>query len=265
MMKSNFFFLAVMAFFSGPSFAQNDTSSIDVTYTKTTSILFDYPIINVDRGSKDVLAQKVEGTENALQVKAARRSFPETNLTVVTGDGAIHHFLVNYTDNPASQIYSSDKSVKLEKGVNSKVLLDICQRIRNHSKGRTFAKKRKNKMSLHVKGIYISDDMIFYRINIRNNSNIDYDVQSLKFFINDKQRVKRTASQEFESIPVFVYNKKSKIKGESTISTIYVLKKFTIPDAKALDIEMFEKDGGRNLNVRIENRDIIRAERVPVY
>jgi hypothetical protein len=44
---------------------------------------------------------------------------------------------------------------------------------------------------------------------------------------------------------------------------IYALQKFTIPNAKALDIELFEKDGGRNLKVRIENKEIVKAKLLP--
>ncbi|HYF69976.1 MAG TPA: DUF4138 domain-containing protein, partial [Ohtaekwangia sp.] len=51
-----------------------------VTDTKTTSIVFPGTIKSVDLGSTNIIAQKVNGTENILQIKAAKSSFPETNL-----------------------------------------------------------------------------------------------------------------------------------------------------------------------------------------
>jgi hypothetical protein len=47
---------------------------LNIGYSKTTNIIFPHAIISVDRGSKDVLAQKAKGVENILQVKAARDS-----------------------------------------------------------------------------------------------------------------------------------------------------------------------------------------------
>jgi hypothetical protein len=41
-----------------------------VTLNKTTNLIFPYAIKSVDRGSRDVLAQKAKGVENILLVKA---------------------------------------------------------------------------------------------------------------------------------------------------------------------------------------------------
>jgi hypothetical protein len=37
------------------------------------------------------------------------------------------------------------------------------------------------------------------------------------------------------------------------------MEKFTIPDAKHFVVEMYEKKGGRNLNLFIKNRTIVNA------
>ncbi|PZU80273.1 MAG: hypothetical protein DI528_22635 [Shinella sp.] len=41
---------------------------------------------------------------------------------------------------------------------------------------------------------------------------------------------------------------------------VYALEKFTIPDAKRLHIEVFEKNGGRNLELSIRNKTIVNAK-----
>ena len=41
------------------------------------------------------------------------------------------------------------------------------------------------------------------------------------------------------------------------------LEKFTIPDARHLVIELFEENGGRNLELLIKNRMIVNARPVP--
>jgi len=60
---------------------------LDITFLKTTHLIFPYAIKSVDRGSPDILAQKAKGVENVLLVKAGRENFKESNLSVITADG----------------------------------------------------------------------------------------------------------------------------------------------------------------------------------
>jgi conjugative transposon TraN protein len=254
------FLLAV----STTGFAQKQGEKLDITYLKTTSIVFEYPIINVDRGSKDVIAQKVKGAENTLQLKAARKGFPETNLTVITADGKLHHFYITYADQPPTQTLwvDSTRNVKLKDKINFHDFERKSDWIMNGKKDAAVVKRGKNKIQFSLVGIYISGDDMFYHLRITNKSNINFDVQSLRFFIHDKQKVKRTARQESELEPVYILNEPIKVLGKSSIDAVYALQKFTIPDAKVLDVELFEKNGGRNLKLQIRNQSIVKAERL---
>ena len=115
-----------------------------------------------------------------------------------------------------------------------------------------------------VSGIYIHDDMLFLRVSIRNKSNIRYDVQSLRFIVRGKKKLKRTSSQEVEVRPLYVRNETNSISGNGSADVVFVFQKFTMPDSKMLDIELFERDGGRNLKAQIGNHAIINAERLPI-
>src|SRR5580698_5987781 len=75
---------------------------ISICCNKTTNLIFSYAIKSVDRGSKDVLAQKANGAENVLQLKAARETFQPTNLSVITSDGKLFSFIINYSQNPSA-------------------------------------------------------------------------------------------------------------------------------------------------------------------
>ncbi len=100
----------IFLFLSGiSSFSQNanqvNTTSIEpyplaIAYDKTTNLVFPYAIKSVDRGSQSVLAQKAKGVENILQIKAGRKGFEETNLTVITAEGKLYCFLLNYAPQP---------------------------------------------------------------------------------------------------------------------------------------------------------------------
>src|SRR6266542_2633211 len=96
----------ILTLFTTNSFGQFERSSfiqsyhLNITCNKTTNLIFPFPIVNVDRGSKDVLVQKVTGAENILQVKADKPNFSETNLSVITSAGKLYSFIVHYLKEP---------------------------------------------------------------------------------------------------------------------------------------------------------------------
>lgn len=247
--------------------AQAVIDTVDVSFSKTTSMIFEYPVINVDIGSCDLIAQKVTGVENILQLKAGRRNLSKTNLTVITADGSLHHFYVSYSDHPATQVYRiSERVIGARFDENrSDIEYEIAtDRILDHPSSGLVAKDKGFRITLVVSGIYVHDDMLFLRVLLRNKSNIKYDIQSLRFFVRDKKNLKRTASQEIELRPVYVRNETKSVNGNGSADLVFVFQKFTIPDSKTLDIELFEKDGGRDLNLHVGNHAIIKAERLPI-
>src|SRR3954470_1354464 len=105
MIAGTFFLIPGDALFSQSSIGEFLPTIIEpyplkITLNKTTNLIFPYAIKSVDRGSADVLAQKAKGVENILLVKAARENFPETNLSVITADGKLYSFVLNYISNP---------------------------------------------------------------------------------------------------------------------------------------------------------------------
>jgi conjugative transposon TraN protein len=240
------------------------TQTIEITYNKTTSLVFPAIIKSVDRGSRDILAQKAKSVENILQVKAARHGFPQTNLTVITGDGDIHQFTVHYTKDPDKLVLNIEgESTLLWRGAGGEAQMESSAiKIINAKRSIRFVNESKYKIGLSLRGIYIRDNIIFYHVRVSNQSNINYDVDFLRFYVEDKQKVKRTASQEVNIQPVYVFGSNERIKGRTSEDVVYALEKFTIPDAKRLVIEMFEKNGGRNISLAIKNKTIVNARLV---
>lgn len=247
--------------------AQKVIDTVDVSFSMTTSMIFGYPVVNVDRGSRHLIAQKVTDVENILQLKAGRRNLSATNLTVITADGSLHHFYVRYSDHPETQVYNlSERLIRARfDGSRTDIEYEIAaDRILNHRSSGLIAKDKGFRITFAVRGIYVHEDMLFLRVFLRNKSNIKYDIQSLRFFVRDKKNFRRTASQEVELRPLYVRNETKSINGNGSADVVFVFQKFTIPDAKTLDIELFERDGGRNLKVHIRNHSIIKAERLPI-
>jgi hypothetical protein len=236
--------------------AYAQTSSLQITTDKTTSLIFPFPIRHVDRGTKDVLVQPVKEADNILLVKAASVKFPETNLSVVTGDGSVYSFKVNYTDQPENWIYYLPELKKSTIATYANGILD------NHRTVRGIGDRKWN-IAASVNGIYIKDDVMYYQILLCNQSTIDYDIDLLKFYIRDKRKSKRTAAQENELTPLHISGNTRKVKACDFSMIVVALDKFTIPDAKYLAIQLMEKNGGRHLLMKVNNNKIIRSIPLP--
>ncbi len=245
----------------------NEPQKVDITFNKTCSIVFPAVIKSVDRGSRDILAQKAKGVGNVLQLKAGKENFPETNLTVITGDGILHQFTVNYSSQPTALTLdigegsNSKKSIPLifQTEMTETDMENYSSDIVQSKRSIRFIKEKQYKISLTLLGIYIKDDVMFYRFRITNRSNINYDVDFLKFYVQDKARIKRTASQEIEVKPIYVYGNDKSVKGGTSTDLVYVLTKLTIPESKHFDVEMFEQNGGRHFELEIKNKTIVKA------
>jgi conjugative transposon TraN protein len=230
--------------------------SLYISKDKTTSLIFPFPIRHVDRGTKDVLVQQVKDVDNILLVKAASENFAETNLSVVTDDGSVYSFVVNFDNKPPVWVYHLSINKDETLANYAKVILDNSQTmhgIRAHSFD----------MKIRVNGIYIKDNVIYYQLQFMNESPIDYDIDLIRFYTRDKQKGKRTAAQEYEVTPLYIAGNTRQVKGMSEVKIVVALEKFTIPDAKVLAIQVMEKNGGRHLLMRVRNNKIISALPLP--
>lgn len=247
--------------FSESSYVQS--FCLEITDNKTTNLIFPAPIKSVDRGSKDILVQKAGGVENILKVKADVKNFAETNLTVITSDGKLYAFNVAYNEHPAYQgvnlekaspvIYSDPATSQTDLAEYAKAVADSPSNIRRMNDSHA-------QISLALDALYNTDDVIFCRLQLRNRSSLNYDVEQLRFYIRDIQKSKRTATQENEIKPLYISGDTATIKGQAENTWIVALQKFTIPDGKYLAIEVMEKNGGRNLFIKVKNRHIMKTQ-----
>jgi conjugative transposon TraN protein len=257
---------------SSQNFESIPSTSLKVSTNKTSNLIFPFGIKSVDIGSADLKAQKANGVENVLQLKAAKENFDETNLTVITSDGKFYSFLIDYSANPnllnlKFKDTSNDGALFSSPGLKSSksnaAQIEIDARKCLEQKRFLFALKDKaNGMRLLLSGIYIDNDVLYFKLNVDNKTNINYDFESLNFFIKDIKQGKRTAVQEIQQTPLLVYNDSGFVKGKSSVSFVVADQKFTIPDKKMLVIQLMEKNGGRNLSLKIKNRTIVKAKTI---
>ncbi|MDQ1164679.1 conjugative transposon protein TraN [Flavobacterium sp. SORGH_AS_0622] len=242
------------------SYNADQLKNIQIGYSKTTSIVFPYPIKSMDKGSADVLMQKAKGVENILLLKAGKENFTQTNLTVVTADSRLYVFVLNYDENCADLNIRADNLGVVNEDILFSIENENQKKIEQYATLALAKKKKINglqrskfEIKLTVSGIFIHEDIMYLRIVIDNASKINYDIDQLRFFIRDKKKSKRTASQEIEILPLYAANSRNVIADKSEVTAVYALPKFTIPDKKYLTIQLIEKNGERQLEVDIKN------------
>jgi conjugative transposon TraN protein len=251
---------------------------IEVTFSKTTHILFPSEVKYIDLGSHSILAGKASGVGNVVRVKAAIRDFEEeTNFSVITSDGSFYTFNAVYSDAPvqlsiemtdwlregSGKEFANDRMfVQLtELGeempiIVNKIMYNIYKK--NRSDVKHLGCKKFGIQAL-LKGIYVHGNLLYFHTSLRNNSNIAYDIDFFRFKIVDKKIVKRTAIQETIIKPVRTYNELRSVTGKSTARHIFAFEKMTIPDDKVLVVEIYERNGGRHQSFVVENTDIVDA------
>lgn len=252
------------------------TYPLFISDQKTTHLVFPFPVTYVDLGSTGLIAAKATGAENIVRVKAAAAGFPESNMTVLTSDGKLYSFLVNYQRDPkvlsldlgagASPVGDDVPTTQAATGeailTNSPIPqgnLDAYAKQALARKG-SAATDTQNQLSLRAGLVGYRQETLFFPLHVFNKSNVTYDVDFVKFYIQDKQVAKRTAEQAIELSPIYVYNgSKRKIEANGTLDQVCIFKKFTIPDQKQLIIELYEKGGGRNIKLKLANSDLLNA------
>lgn len=241
--------------------------NVQLSYSKTTSIVFPYAVKSVDRGSQEILVQKAKGVENILLLKAGRQNFTQTNLTVVTADGKLYGFVLNFDELCptlnliAGKVSSDDKEVLFSsENQNQKEIEQYSLQALFRKKKVTGLNTNRFSIELQVTGIFIHQDVMYFRVLFGNNSRINYEVDQLRFFIRDQKKSKRTASQEIEMVPLFRTSDISKISDHSEVQLVFAIPKFTIPEKKHFTLQMNEKNGGRHVELNIKNSDLINLE-----
>lgn len=239
-------------------------TDLQITYSKTSSIIFPWNIVAVDRGSADVLVQKARNIENVLQLKARRKNMPATNLTVITADGLLYHFPVRYVESPERLTFQLDasgdsaSSIIFQSITSAQFDRDATNILRHAGYG--FVKGRENDgVAFSIEGIYVRGAHLYCHLRVDNATAIDYTLDQLGFYVRDNRRVKRTAFQEIALKPLFRKGNSKIIKAYGHEDIVICLDKFTLADNRHLNVELSEKNGGRNLSIKLKNRHLLRA------
>jgi|GEM_PF-3676180 len=269
------------------------SGTIEVGESKTIHINFDASakVIYKDIGSKLVLLDE----QPALFRMGAQSSFEETNLTFKLQKGHTiyyYSYILKYNANPAVLNYFVEDSDAIrvlkaptmtEEPIKKSALsgetsfaphpqgemdttseyYSTCRQLLQ-KKTKVLAGLIHAKLTLQLQGLYIDQDRLYFVIQTTNASNIPYDVDYFKFTIRIRSNFRKSASQESELRPLYVYGDdigRIPPKG-GTVTKIFVFNKFTLTTDKKLLVDLGERGGDRNLLLTLGGEVILGAQAI---
>lgn len=272
-MKTSFLILIVLV----SAFAKGQTTQVlDTIYandTKNVALFFPEPIRQGITGSDNFVFtynREKEQYFGLLQAKPGK----ESNLLVVNRNGSIFSYIVRYKKElsklnyfiPLSNSIGNEKPIVTDSVLaeSSEELVDnstyyyqkFCSYLLNRKQRIGRIKKRNEGVILTVENIVFDKDELYFVIHIENNSTLDYDLNFLNLSIETRQKGKRKSLQRLYQEPIYRHNLPSKIKENETTRFVYVLPKFSLSDDRRAILELNEKDGERNIELKISHRYI---------
>jgi conjugative transposon TraN protein len=246
---------------------------ITVSWNTTTVLVFPSPVKPIDRGDADIHAMKQPGVDNVLKLKAARRNFPTTNLHVFTADGKLYAFDVSYTDSLACTWDLTSLAIR-RGNPNAESLIVLSNQLVNSSgieravqamdslrSSHAIVTEHRDRMLLRLDALGQSGPLLLFRFHIANHSNLDYPLAFVRLYVRDRQKARRTSIQEQEVQPVY-QDSVTSIPGKAAITDVIAVPTFTLAGGKELIVEVYEKNGGRSLRLRLHNRILLNTRKL---
>ena len=262
---------------------------VELSYSKTTHIIFPSKIQDFDAGSNVVIATVPEKLLNVLRVKSDAKGFPgETNMTVFTEDGGLFSFLIRYNDNPevfniniSNNIAADDlatQSLGIGQSSNSSpntYLMEEGSYLEESLKAsslevlvrKDFIRQlgvRKSDLNVLLRGVFLDGNNVLYlKLDMKNKSLMPYQIDFIKVFIRDKNHIRRMAAQENEISVLMDYPMSvTHLNGLQSLEKVIAIPYCTLADGKIMEIEIYEKAGGRHLKFQFGNDTLLKVKRL---
>ncbi len=225
------------------------------------------PIQYVDISSKTIIGDLP--VKNILRIKYRTDSASTDGVVTIVGEKFIaqYHIVHSQPDGGAIQtdidILPSDmRPLDIGIGLSQAELKAYATRLL-YKRPERLQKTKAYGLEARLNHVYTLDDYIFLDIGFENSTNLSYDLDELRFKIEDKKVTKATNVQSLEIKPDFTLFDIPSFKKH--YRNIFVFKKFTFPGNKLLNIQLDEKQlSGRVITLSIPYKDILEADMIPI-
>ncbi len=255
--------LYVLLVISLPAFSQKiPLEKIFVNESVSTHFISPEPIKYVDISTDDVAGDIP--VDNIFRIKPKKEN-PKLGIVTIVGERFMVQYKLAYGTSATAASEVRIDPTQVDEYLNPEVSMSLqdmkifsllaIQNKPDHQAVTT----RKDKIVASVNNIYTIGDYFFIDVTMKNNTNINYDIDQIRFKIEDKKQVKSTNFQQLEIKPVHQLFSLDSFKRK--YRNVFVFKKFTFPDEKVFNIEIAEKQvSGRTISLKVDYSDILKAD-----
>jgi conjugative transposon TraN protein len=223
------------------------------------------PVQYVDISDKNLIGDLPLKNVLRIKLRDSLKSFAGSVITIA-GEKYIaqYHLLPGYPGVPTEiNILPADtKPLDISGiGLSQNQLKLLCLRLYTGGAEKNLDKVKAFGLKGQVNHIATLGDYIFLDISFRNKTNLKYNIEDLRFKIDDKKVTKATNVQSVEISPVFI------LSGAPSFSkyyrNVFVFKKMTFPGNKVLHAELSEQQlSGRVISLSISYKDLLEADAI---
>ena len=219
----------------------------------------------------DISSDKIAGdmpVENILRLKPQNQDDSDIAeqgiVTIVCQKYMVQYALVHADINKAtkSKFISSKDGMGLllpEITISAEEMKAISWKVLELPDKKPLHQIRQKGMKVSVNKVYVSGDYYFLDLSIKNRTSIPFEIDHLRFSVQDKRVLKATNHQQVDLEPEFRLYTQQRIRRD--YRNVFVFKKFTFPNEKILQIELAEKQlSGRTIQIQLDYKTILNAE-----
>lgn len=248
---------------TGLAFGQKNQNIEHVLINKyvSTHFVMNDPIKYVDISTPFVVGDIP--LKNVLRVKPLSDTIQNQGIVTVATEREMVQFELVYTNDMQKAVkqYTVKQAamyrhpeVKLSEK-EMKRLSDIVLGKKSHNRKNIEG----NKIKITLNNIYVLYDHFFFDITVENKSNIAFDIDQVRFKIEDEKKTKATNFQQLEVTPKFQTNQETAFT--KSYRNVFVFEKFTFPDDKVFTIELAESQiSGRAEVLKLKYKEVLDAD-----
>ena len=207
--------------------------------------------------------------KNIARVKISVMDSLQTDdfgVITVVGQSFMAQYRVIY--NPYSEVVLTNIQIQPEEMqpleyANQKLsaieLKRLCEKIQQKKSKKPLRTEKAYRLKMLLNNVYVYEDYFFVDVSMENKTHISYDIDDIKFTIEDKKVYKATNNQSIALQPVYQFNRQQQF--DKSYHNIFVFKKFTFPNSKVFTIRLIEDQiSGRTIEMKIKYSDILNAD-----
>jgi conjugative transposon TraN protein len=227
------------------------------------------PIQYVDISSKTIVGDLP--VKNILRIKYRTDSATQEGVVTIVGEKFMAQYRIIHSAPDGGAVQTDIDILPADMkpldvngiGLSQPELKNYALHLLSGKPGKHLQKASAYGIKATLNHIYTVGDYIFLDISFENSTNLKYDIDELRFKIEDKKVTKATNVQSLEIKPDFTLFDIPSFKKH--YRNVFVFKKFTFPGNKLLNIQLDEKQlSGRVITLSIPYKDVLEADMISI-